>query len=139
MTKAVCGVKGSADELHVKLNASFAERAVRYLSGVKGVVNAVTLKHHAVAADVKAKIEVALKRSAESDAQHISVELHGGTATLTGNVHTFTARDEAALAAWTAPGSGWSPITFWSPRTSARVDLRPVHSNFLHFPVSPVD
>ena len=81
-----------------------AERAVRYLSGVKGVINTVTLKHRAVPADVKAKIEAALKRSAESDAQHISVEVHDGTATLSGKVHTFAARDEAALAAWAAPG-----------------------------------
>ena len=80
------------------------ERAVRYLSGVKGVVNNVTLKHRAVPADVKAKIESALKRSAESDAQHIFVEIHEGTATLSGNVHTFAARDEAAQAAWGAPG-----------------------------------
>ncbi len=81
-----------------------AERAVRYLSGVKGVVNAVTLTHRAVPADVKAQIESALKRNAESDAQHIFVEMHGGTATLSGNVHTLAARDEAALAAWAAPG-----------------------------------
>ena len=80
------------------------ERAVRYLSGVKGVINNVTLKHRAVPADVKAKIEAALKRSAESDAQHIFVEIHEGTATLSGNVHTFAARDEAAQAAWAAPG-----------------------------------
>jgi osmotically-inducible protein OsmY len=81
-----------------------AERAVRYLSGVKGVVNSVTLRHRAVPSDVKAKIESALKRSAESDAQHISVAMHEGTATLSGTVHTFAARDEAALAAWAAPG-----------------------------------
>ena len=153
VTKTVYGVKGLADELHVKLHPSFertdadmaksalqmlawdtvvpkdqvkvtvrdgwmtldgeveweyqrtdAERAVRYLSGVRGVVNNVTLKHRAVPADVKAKIESALKRSAESDAQHIFVEIHEGTATLSGNVHTFAARDEAAQAAWGAPG-----------------------------------
>lgn len=81
-----------------------AERAVRYLSGFKGVINAVTLTHRAVPADVKAQIKSALKRNAESDAQHIFVEMHGGTATLSDNVHTFAARDEAALAAWGAPG-----------------------------------
>ena len=81
-----------------------AERAVRYLSGVRGVTNNVTLEHRAVPADVKAEIESALRRSAESDAQHIFVEIQGGTATLSGKVHTLAARDEAALAAWAAPG-----------------------------------
>ena len=81
-----------------------AERAVRYLSGVRGVTNNVTLEHRAVPADVKAEIESALRRSAETDAQHIFVEIQGGTATLSGKVHTLAARDEAALAAWAAPG-----------------------------------
>ncbi len=91
-------------EVEWEYQRTSAERAVRYLSGIKGVVNSVTLKHRAIPADVKAKIESALRRSAESDAQHISVEMHEGTATLSGNVHTFAARDEAALAAWGAPG-----------------------------------
>ncbi|MFB9990410.1 BON domain-containing protein [Deinococcus oregonensis] len=81
-----------------------AERAIQYLSGIKGVSNAITLTHCDLPTDVKTKIELALQRSAVSDAQHISVEMHGGTATLSGEVHTFAARDEAALAAWGAPG-----------------------------------
>jgi osmotically-inducible protein OsmY len=91
-------------EVEWEFQRTDAERAVRYLSGVKGVINTVTLKHRATPTDVKAQIELALQRSAESDAQHISVEMHDGTATLSGNVHTFAARDEAALAAWAAPG-----------------------------------
>ena len=60
-------------EVEWEYQRTSAERAVRYLSGIKGVVNSVTLKHRAIPADVKAKIESALRRSAESDAQHISV------------------------------------------------------------------
>ncbi|MFB9990401.1 BON domain-containing protein [Deinococcus oregonensis] len=81
-----------------------AERAVEHLSGVKGVANAITLNSRAVPADVKAKIESALQRSAASDAQHISVEIHDGTAILSGKVHSLAARDEAAFAAWGAAG-----------------------------------
>lgn len=81
-----------------------ATRLVRDLAGVRGVTNAISLAPHADAADIKAKIEAALKRSAEVDARRINVSTTDGSVVLSGNVHSWFERDQARRAAWSAPG-----------------------------------
>lgn len=81
-----------------------AERAVRRLTGVKGVTNWVTVAVHAKPDDIKQQIEKALMRNAESDAHRITVEVHGHTATLKGQVRSFAEKLAAERTALSAPG-----------------------------------
>lgn len=82
-----------------------AERAVRNLIGVTGVNNVISVMPPKISAgDVKHRIEQALERAAEVDADKISVEAANGKVTLRGNVKSWTERDEAEWAAWAAPG-----------------------------------
>ena len=81
-----------------------AESCARKVHGVRGVANKIAVKPTASPTEVKAKIEDALRRSAEIDARRITVSAQDGTITLSGNVHSWNERDEAERAAWAAPG-----------------------------------
>jgi len=84
-----------------------AENAVRYLAGVKGVSNLITIKPKVASAEVATAIKSAFERNALLDANKIQVETSGNKVVLRGKVRNHAERDEAERAAWGAPGV-WS-------------------------------
>ena len=83
---------------------SSAEYAVRHLMGVRGITNDITVASPVAVGDVKQKIEDALKRHAIRDAKDIEVKVDESTVTLEGHVNSWQEHDDAATAAWAAPG-----------------------------------
>ena len=81
-----------------------AEEAVRRVRGVKGVTNLITIKAKVATTVVKSQIEDALRRSAETDAKNITVEVDGDKVVLRGQVRSWAERQDAERAAWRAPG-----------------------------------
>lgn len=81
-----------------------AEDSVRYLEGVKGVTNLISIKSTQMPAEVKKSITSAFERNALVDAQNIQVETIGNKVILRGYVRNLFEREEAEQAAWKASG-----------------------------------
>ena len=81
-----------------------AESGVRKISGVTGITNLITIKARVQAADIKSRIEDALKRSAEVEAHAIRILVTDSSVRLEGKVHDWREREIVEKAAWSVPG-----------------------------------
>jgi osmotically-inducible protein OsmY len=82
-----------------------AENALRGLTGIRAITNRIAIKKRAVQpSEIKTKIEEALKRAAEREADHIAVEVLGTRVILSGKVRSFAELRDVRGAAFSAPG-----------------------------------
>jgi osmotically-inducible protein OsmY len=94
-------LKGKLDWHHQKVAAA---NAMRGLHGVTGISNLIELVPRVAKADVKKRIEDALKRNAEVEAKGIQIDVAGSQVTLKGQVKAWNERRIVEQAAWATPG-----------------------------------
>ena len=93
-------LEGAVDEAFQRTTA---EEAVANLAGVAGVTNLIVVQPEVASEEMKERIEKALQRSAALDATRIIIDADGDHITLWGCVHSWSQREAAEQAAWSAP------------------------------------
>lgn len=99
--KGCITLSGDVDWQYQKVAAVVA---VRFLLGVTGVANLITIKPAVKLSAVQSDIETALVRRAKADAKKIQVSVDGTKITLSGSVDNWAERDTARDTAWGTPG-----------------------------------
>lgn len=108
-------LKITVEKGHIKLigevewayQRDYAEKAIRYLAGVKGIDNQIKIRPSiAVIAptEVKERISKEFERNALIDADRIQVETRGSEIILKGHVRSWPEYKEAERAAWSIQG-----------------------------------
>lgn len=78
--------------------------AIENISGVRSILNLISIKPQVTPTDVERKIRAAFHRSATIDSGKVTAEVHGNKVILRGKVRSFTEKEDAENAAWAAPG-----------------------------------
>jgi osmotically-inducible protein OsmY len=82
-----------------------AGAVIRNLAGVTGVINSITVEErHVQPAEVRKKIEEALERRADREAERIAVTVTDGTVTLQGQVRSWGEKEAVLGTVGHAPG-----------------------------------
>lgn len=92
-------------DVHWNFQRDAAERAVRDVEGVRGIVNSIIVKPRSKEpSDVRERVAQAIERASAVDAAAIAVTTTNGTVRLRGTVHSLHERKLAEDAAKAAPG-----------------------------------
>jgi osmotically-inducible protein OsmY len=92
-------------KVHWNYQRLAAENEVRKLGGVKGVSNDIALASGVRFSDVRHRIQEALKRHAEIEADAVRVDvLDDGTVRIDGHVDNWSEMQAVEHAVWSAPG-----------------------------------
>ncbi|HTI60225.1 BON domain-containing protein [Mucilaginibacter sp.] len=81
-----------------------AKIAIQNLTGVRSVLNLITLRPRISPVEIEKKIKSAFQRHASIDSSKIWADVLGNKVTLRGKVRSFTEKEDAENAAWAAPG-----------------------------------
>ncbi|MDO3643657.1 MAG: BON domain-containing protein [Mucilaginibacter sp.] len=81
-----------------------ARTAIQNLSGVRSVINLITVKPRLSAFELEQKISAAFRRNATVDASKVNVSTVGSKVILTGKVRSLIESEDAEDVAWAAPG-----------------------------------
>ena len=82
-----------------------AERAIRQLAGVVGVINKITIRKQEVnAKQLRKEIEFALERRADREAERLRIEVNDGAVDLWGRVHSWQEKRAVLGSISHAPG-----------------------------------
>ena len=94
-------IEGSVDWNYQR---KLAQKAVRNIIGVTGIVNNMKIASRPVANQIREKIHSSFVRHANIDADKIKIEVNGNSVTLKGKVRNWSEKKDAEHSVWALPG-----------------------------------